>query len=227
MTAAATFRALNLVLLGPPGSGKGTQAKILAERYEIPHISTGDILREEVRQGTPLGKRAKEIMERGDLVPDKLVAGIILNRLDNEDCVRGFILDGYPRTVEQATILDDILGELGRRLERVILITVPDGIIVERMAGRRSCPQCGRVYHLKSAPPKNDTLCDDCGVELVQRPDDREEVVKDRLRVYHEKTQPLEELYRNRGILLEVDGNQPVDAVTGVIVEALATTLQP
>ncbi len=223
----ATFRALNLVLLGPPGSGKGTQAKILAERYGIPHISTGDILREEVRNGTPLGKRAKEIMERGDLVPDKLVAGIILNRLDRDDCARGFILDGYPRTVEQAAILDDILGELGRRLERVILITVPDEVIVERMAGRRSCPECGRVYHMVSAPPKNDTLCDECGVALVQRPDDREEVVLERLRVYHEKTQPLEELYRSRGILLEVDGNQPVDTVTGVIVEALATTLQP
>lgn len=224
---AASFRALNLVLLGPPGSGKGTQAKILAERYRIPHISTGDILREEVRNETPLGLRVKAIMESGDLVPDKLVAGIILHRLDRDDCARGFILDGYPRTVEQARILDDILGELGRALERVILITVPDDVIVERMAGRRSCPECGRVYHMVYNPPKDGANCDDCGVPLVQRPDDREEVVRERLRVYHEKTQPLEELYRGRGILLEVDGNQPVDAVTEVIVDALATSMQP
>lgn len=226
MSAAASFRALNLVLLGPPGSGKGTQAKLLAERYQVPHISTGDILREEVRNETTLGQRVKAIMEAGELVSDKLVAGIILHRLDRDDCARGAILDGYPRTVEQASILDDILGELGRALERVILITVSDDIIVDRMAGRRSCAKCGRVYHLTSNPPQDGVNCDDCGVPLTQRPDDREEVVRERLRVYHQKTQPLEELYRNRGILLEVDGNHQVQEVNDVIVDALATSMQ-
>ncbi len=220
---AAAFRALNLVLLGPPGSGKGTQAKVLAERYRIPHISTGDILREEVRRGTPLGREVAAIMERGDLVPDKLVAGIILHRLDRDDCARGFILDGYPRTVEQAAILDDILAELGRTLERVILIGVPDEVIVRRMAGRRSCPRCGRVYHLESAPPRDGRTCDDCGVELQQRPDDREEVVRERLRVYRAKTEPLVELYRSRGLLTEIAGDRPVAEVTEAILAALGS----
>jgi len=223
MSAAASFRALNLVLLGPPGSGKGTQAKVLAARYQVPHISTGDILRDEVRRSTPLGRQVQEIMERGELVPDRLVAGIILARLDRDDCARGFILDGYPRTVDQAAILDDLLAELGRTLERVILIEVPDDVIVRRMTGRRSCPRCGRVYHVESNPPEDGRTCDACGVELEQRPDDGEEVVRERLRVYREKTEPLVELYRVRGLLAVVDGDRPVEEVTTAILEALGS----
>lgn len=223
--AAPPYRALNLVLLGPPGSGKGTQAKMLAERYEIPHISTGDILRDEVARETSLGLEVRSLMEKGELVPDRVMAGILLHRIDRDDCARGFILDGYPRTVEQAGVLDDILGELGRTLESVLLITTPDEVIVRRITGRRSCPQCGRVYHVEHNPPEDGTTCDVCGAELMQRADDREEVVRDRLRVYREKTEPIVDLYGARGLLMEIDGDRPVSEVTREILAALGASV--
>lgn len=215
------YRSLNLVLLGPPGSGKGTQAKVLAEEYHIPHVSTGDMLRDEVRRGTTLGVQAKEIMDSGGLVPDKIVAGMILQRLDRKDCARGVILDGYPRNVEQAEVLDGILAELGRTLERVVLIDVADDEIVRRLSGRRSCPQCGRVYHLEYNPPADGRACDDCGSELTQRDDDREDVVRERLRQYHEKTAPLIGYYRHRGLLVGIDGAQGMEIVTKAVIEAI------
>jgi len=217
------YRSLNLVLLGPPGSGKGTQARVLSEKYQIPHVSTGDMLREEVRKGTSLGLEAKRIMDRGELLPDKVMAAMILKRLDQEDCARGVILDGYPRTVEQAQVLDGILAELGRTLERVILVDVPDDEIVARLGGRRSCPKCGRVYHLVHNPPKDGANCDDCGVPLVQRDDDREEVVRERLRQYHAKTAPLIDFYTNRGLLVAVDGSRTMETVTASILETIGS----
>ncbi|NOZ78187.1 MAG: adenylate kinase [Acidobacteria bacterium] len=216
---------MNLILLGPPGCGKGTQAKVLSEKYHVPHVSTGDMLRSEVRRGTELGMKAKEIMDRGELVPDSIVGSMILRRLDEADCARGVILDGYPRNVEQAGVLDGILAELGRTLERVIVIEVDDDVIVRRLGGRRSCPKCGRVYHMEYNPPRDDATCDDCGIALVQRDDDREDVIRERLRLYHEKTAPLVQLYEQRGLVVRVDGNQPVEGVTEGIVEALGTPL--
>ncbi|HHQ47253.1 MAG TPA: adenylate kinase [Acidobacteria bacterium] len=218
------YRSLNLVLLGPPGSGKGTQAKFLAERYHIPHVSTGDMLREEVRNKTSLGLKAKEIMDQGGLVSDEIVSAMILKRLDQEDCARGVILDGYPRTVEQAQVLDGILAELGRTLERVILVDVPDEEIVRRLGGRRSCPKCGKVYHLIYSPPADGVHCDVDGAELVQRDDDKEEVIRQRLVQYHEKTQPLVDFYANRALLATVDGSKSMEAVTAAIVEAIGAS---
>jgi len=218
------YRSLNLVLLGPPGSGKGTQAKFLAERYHIPHVSTGDMLRKEVRNETSLGLRAKKIMDAGGLVSDEIVSAMILKRLDQEDCARGVILDGYPRTVEQAQVLDGILAELGRTLERVILVDVQDEEIVRRLGGRRSCPKCGKVYHLIYSPPADGVHCDVCGVELVQRDDDKEEVIRQRLVQYHEKTQPLVDFYANRALLVTVDGSQDMEAVTAAIVDAIGAS---
>ncbi len=217
----ANYRSLNLVLLGPPGSGKGTQAEILAQSFRIPHVSTGEMLRDEVRQGTDLGKEAKAVMDRGGLVPDQVLAGMVVRRLDREDCARGVILDGYPRNLEQYGVLDDILAELGRGLERVLLIRVPDDEIVRRLAGRRSCPECGHVYHVEHAPPSDPAACDTCGAALCQRDDDREPVVRERLRVYSAKTQPLIELYRSRGLLVEVDGDQPVERVTEALMQGI------
>ncbi len=218
---ASIYRSLNLILLGPPGSGKGTQARVLAERYRVPHVSTGDMLRDEVRRGTTLGLQAKEIIDHGELVPDHVVAGIILRRLDQEDSTRGVILDGYPRNVEQAKVLDGILAELGRTLERVVLILVPDAEIVRRLGGRRSCAACGRIYNLQLSPPSSVGTCDDCGCALELRDDDSEPVVRERLRQYHENTAPLVEFYRARGLLVEVDGAQQMGTVSEAIVEAI------
>lgn len=215
------YRSLNLILLGPPGSGKGTQARVLAERYHVPHVSTGDMLRDEVRRGTTIGLQAKEVIKRGELVPDDVVAGIVLRRLDQEDATRGVILDGYPRNVKQAGVLDDILAELGRTLERVTLISVPDGEIVHRLGARRSCAKCGRVYNVELSSPSIPGVCDGCGGPLELREDDREPVVRERLRQYREKTAPLVEFYRARGLLVEINGAQQMEAVTEAIVEAI------
>jgi len=211
----------NLVLLGPPGAGKGTQAKTLAVRIECPHISTGDMLREAVREGTALGLKAKAVMERGELVSDELLTGIIRERLAKEDCAKGFILDGYPRNLPQAGILEEILKDIGKNPVLALELEVPDDAIVLRLANRRSCPSCGAVYNLVTSPPKSEGICDGCGAALVQRNDDKEEVIRERLNVYHEKTAPLSDYYRKSGQLKAVRGDVPPAEVMVELIEAL------
>jgi adenylate kinase len=208
-----TFSSLNLVLLGPPGSGKGTQARLLAERYQLPHISTGDMLWGEVANGTGLGGEVHPDLHRGELVSDKVMSGLILQRIDREDCARGFILEGYPRKLEQAELLDGILAELGRRIEQVVLLDVADDVIVARLKGRLIHPGSGRTYHRHEDPPKTSGVDDLTGEKLIQRDDDREEVVRDRLRVYHQHAEELADYYRNRDQLVVVDGNQTISRV--------------
>ncbi len=204
---------MNLILLGPPGGGKGTQAKRIVEKYGIPQISTGDILREAVAKGTELGKKAKEYMDKGELVPDEVVIGIVKERLAQPDCEKGFILDGFPRTLKQAEALDEILEDMNKKIDAVINISVPDEEIIKRIVYRRVCKNCGAVYNLIYSPPKEDNKCDKCGGELYQRDDDKEETVKERLRVYKEQTQPLIDYYRNKGVLFDVDGTKTIDEV--------------
>jgi len=204
---------MNLILLGPPGGGKGTQAKRIVEKYGIPQISTGDMFREAVAKGTELGKKAKEYMDRGELVPDDIVIGIVKERLSQPDCEKGFILDGFPRTLKQAEALDEILEEMNKKIDAVININVPDEEIIKRIVYRRTCKNCGAVYNLIYSPPKEDNKCDKCGGELYQRDDDKEETVRERLRVYKEQTQPLIDYYKKKGILYEVDGTKSIDEV--------------
>lgn len=217
----AQYRGLNLVLLGPPGSGKGTQARALSARYSIPHIPTGEMLRDEVRRGTDLGLQARQIMERDELLPDRLVAGIVLRRLDRDDCARGFILDGFPRNVEQAGMLDDLLAEFGRSLELTLFIDVDDREIVRRLAGRRWCPQCGLVYHVDNDPPADGRTCDVCAVDLMRGEDDAEAVVRDRLALFRARIAPLVEYYQRRGVLAKVAGGGSVAEVTESLLEAI------
>ncbi|MCD6492744.1 MAG: adenylate kinase [Archaeoglobaceae archaeon] len=204
---------MNLILLGGPGAGKGTQAKLIVEKYKIPQISTGDMLREAVKQGTELGKKAKEYMDKGELVPDEIVIGIVKERLKQSDCDRGFILDGFPRTIAQAEALDKILDEIGKKIDAVINIQVPEEEIVKRIVNRRTCKNCGAIYHLIYSPPKEPNKCDKCGGELYQRDDDKEETVRERLRVYREQTEPLIEYYQKKGILYNVDGTKDINGV--------------
>ncbi|MCP4593741.1 MAG: adenylate kinase [bacterium] len=217
----SNHRGLNLILLGPPGSGKGTQAKVLAKSYNVPHISTGDILHDVVEKGSALGQEAGRIIGCGGLVPDRLVDGIILQRLHREDCARGFLLDGYPRNIAQAGILDGVLAELGRSIERVIFVAVPDEVITKRLQGRRVHKPSGRTYHVDFDPPKVVGIDDESGEPLVERADDREQVVRERLRVYYQDTAVLIDLYEARGQLLTVDGNRPKDAVTDAVMAAV------
>ncbi len=212
---------MNLILLGPPGGGKGTQAKRIVEKYGIPQISTGDILRDAVAKGTELGKKAKEYMDRGELVPDEVVIGIVRERLSQPDCEKGFILDGFPRTIKQAEALDEILEEMNKKIDAVIDIEVPDEEIIKRIVYRRTCKNCGAVYNLIYSPPKEDNKCDKCGGELYQRDDDKEETVKERLRVYKEQTQPLIDYYKNKGVLYTVDGTKSIDEVWSQIEDIL------
>lgn len=204
---------MKLIFIGPPGSGKGTQAKQLAVRHGVPHISTGDILREAVAEGTELGKKAAPIMAAGGLVPDDLMVGIIKDRLAKDDAKKGFILDGFPRTVEQAEKLDAIVGGNGGERVRVLQLLVPDEALVRRIALRRSCPQCGAVYHLENNPPAKDNVCDRCGAGLVARPDDNESSVRKRLEAFHRQTLPVATYYKNKSALREVDGQGPIDEV--------------
>lgn len=203
---------MRMVLLGPPGAGKGTQAKRLSDHYGIPHISTGDMFRKHVREDTPLGQKARSYMEAGELVPDEVVMGMLLEEL--EEAPRGFILDGFPRTIRQAEALERALEESGRPLHAALTLRIPDHTAVERLAGRRSCGRCGRSYNLALQPPAVPGVCDECGGELVLRDDDREETVRRRLEVYHRDTEPLEGFYRDRGLLREVDAVGPVEEIT-------------
>jgi adenylate kinase len=212
---------MELVLLGPPGVGKGTQAKRLAVHFGIPQISTGDILRKAVKDETPLGKEAHGYMTAGELVPDKLVVGIVADRLQEEDCQQGYILDGFPRTVPQAEALGEMLEKIGRKLDAVVDITAPDEELVSRLAGRRTCGQCGQMYHLRFKAPKVQGVCDDCGGELVQRPDDQEDTIKERLRVYKDQTAPLTEFYAATGLLQTVDGSATPDQVFDAVLDVL------
>ena len=212
---------MKIVMLGCPGAGKGTQAKIIAERYSIPHISTGDIFRANIKEGTELGKKAKTYMDQGALVPDELVVDLVADRLTWEDAKEGFVLDGFPRTIPQAEALTKALKEMGTELDYAIDIEVPDQNIIERMGGRRACVSCGATYHLVNIPPKTEGKCDKCGSDLILRDDDKPETVKKRLDVYHEQTQPLIEYYQELGLLREIDGtvrmNEVFDAIAAIL----------
>jgi adenylate kinase len=207
--------------MGPPGAGKGTQAERLKERLGIPHLSAGDMLREAVRRGTPLGIAAKANMDRGELVPDDLVSGLVAERLAEPDCAAGFLLDGFPRTVAQADTLHAVLRERGRRLDRAVALRVPLAELLRRLTGRLSCGSCGAAYHVLNRPPRRPGTCDACGAPVVQREDDREEVVRERLRVYENRTAPLLEYYRRESILAEVEGAGSVQEVEERIGRAL------
>lgn len=212
---------MKIILLGPPGAGKGTQADLLTQAYGIPQISTGDMLRTAVREQSPMGLEAKKFMDSGGLVPDEVVVGIVRERLQQSDCADGFILDGFPRTVPQADALQQVLGKLGKELDGVISLTVDSEALVARLTGRRSCSECGKGFHLTFDPPRADGRCSACGGELVQRDDDREETIRERLRVYREQTAPLEDYYRDLRLLQTVDGMDPIADVQKAIRRAL------
>ena len=212
---------MKIIMLGAPGAGKGTQAKMIAEKFGIPHISTGDIFRANIKNGTELGKKAKEYMDKGQLVPDELTVEILLDRVANDDCKNGYVLDGFPRTIPQADVLDKELTKLGDKVDYAINVDVPDENIVRRMSGRRACLKCGATYHIEHIPPKQEGICDTCGSELVQRDDDKPETVQNRLKVYHEQTQPLIEYYDGKNILRTVDGTKDMQEVFNSIVSIL------
>ena len=212
---------MKIIMLGAPGAGKGTQAKKIAAKYSIPHISTGDIFRANIKDGTALGMEAKSYMDKGQLVPDELTVKILLDRVAKEDCKNGYVLDGFPRTIPQADVLDEAVTKLGEKIDFAINVDVPDENIIRRMSGRRACLKCGATYHIVSIPPKKEGICDACGEELVIRDDDKEETVKARLEAYHKQTQPLIDYYNNKGILKEVDGTKDMNDVFADIVDIL------
>jgi adenylate kinase len=210
-----------VVLLGPPGAGKGTQAKLLEEKFSACQISTGDILRKAVAERTPLGREASEYINRGALVPDGVIVNLVAERLKEKDCEKGFILDGFPRTIPQATSLNAILNQRGIRLSAVLSVRVPHNVIIERLAGRRTCRNCGALSHVVFTPPKKEGVCDRCGGALYQRDDDREETIANRLKVYEDQTAPLADYYRGQGLLREIDGVGDVDEIRARIIQAL------
>lgn len=212
---------MNLILLGAPGAGKGTQAKLIVEKYNIPQISTGDMLREALAKGTELGRKAKEYMDKGELVPDEVVIGIVKERLKQPDCDEGFILDGFPRTIKQAEELDKILLELDKQINAVINVYVPEEEVVKRIINRRSCRECGAVYHLIYKPPKTENTCDRCGGELYLRDDDKEETVRERFRIYRSQTEPLINYYSGKGVVYNVDGTKSIEGVFNEIEQIL------
>ena len=199
---------MKIVMLGAPGAGKGTQASMIAENFGIPHISTGDIFRANIKNGTELGKEAKAYMDKGELVPDELTVRLLLDRVAQDDCKEGYVLDGFPRTIPQAEVLEKELEKTGDKIDKAVNVDVPDENIVRRMSGRRACLKCGATYHIVHIPPKKEGICDVCGSELVLRDDDKEETVKNRLDVYHKQTSPLIDFYNKRNVLETVDGTK-------------------
>jgi adenylate kinase len=212
---------MKIVMLGAPGAGKGTQAKMVAGKYQIPHISTGDIFRANIKNGTELGKKAKEYMDQGLLVPDSLTVDLVIDRLSQEDCKNGYILDGFPRTIPQAEALDEALTKRGEKMDYAIDVDVPDENIVTRMSGRRACTGCGATYHIVYNPSAKGELCEVCGEQLILRDDDKPETVQKRLTVYHDQTQPLIDYYTKQGILKAVDGTQDINDVFQAIADIL------
>lgn len=212
---------MKIIMLGAPGAGKGTQAKMIADKYSIPHISTGDIFRANIKNGTELGKKAKTYMDQGLLVPDELTVDLVIDRVGQEDCKNGYVLDGFPRTIPQAESLDAALSKLGTKIDYAINVEVPDENIINRMSGRRACLACGATYHIVHIPTKVEGICDRCGSETVLRDDDKPETVKKRLDVYHEQTQPLIDYYSGKGALVEVDGTKDMNDVFADIVKIL------
>jgi len=212
---------MRIIMLGAPGAGKGTQAKKITAKYSIPHISTGDIFRANIKNGTELGKKAKTYMDQGLLVPDELVVDLVVDRVNQGDCANGYVLDGFPRTIPQAEALDKALTEMGESIDYAINVEVPDENIVQRMSGRRACVNCGATYHIVYAPTKKENVCDTCGGELILRDDDKPETVQKRLNVYHEQTQPLIDYYTQQDKLVEVDGTIDIEKVFDAIVKIL------
>lgn len=212
---------MRLIMLGAPGAGKGTQAVKVAEALHVPHISTGDIFRANIKNGTELGKKAKAFMDAGKLVPDELTCDLVADRLAQPDCTEGFILDGFPRTIPQAEALEKVLSDLGTKIDFAVNIDVPDEAIVSRMGGRRACVGCGATYHVVFNPPKKENICDTCGQTLILRDDDKPETVQTRLSVYHEQTQPLIDFYAKKDALVSVDGTQQMDDVFKAILKAI------
>lgn len=212
---------MKIIMLGAPGAGKGTQAKMIADKYNIPHISTGDIFRANIKNNTELGLEAKKYMDQGLLVPDELTVKILLDRVAKEDCAGGYVLDGFPRTIPQAQVLEDALAGQGEKIDYAVNVDVPDENIVKRMSGRRACLKCGATYHVEHIPPKAEGICDTCGSGLVLRDDDKPETVQNRLKVYHDQTQPLIDFYTARGVLKTVDGTADMQdvfaAITGIL----------
>ena len=212
---------MKIIMLGAPGAGKGTQAKMIAAKYGIPHVSTGDIFRANIKNGTELGKKAKTYMDAGQLVPDSLTVDLLIDRISQDDCANGYVLDGFPRTIPQAQCLEEALSARGESVDYAINVEVPDSNIVNRMGGRRACVTCGATYHIVHIPPKKEGICDKCGSGLILRDDDKPETVQNRLKVYHEQTQPLIDFYSKKGVLKEVDGTQEMNAVFEDIVKIL------
>ena len=212
---------MKIIMLGAPGAGKGTQAKMLADKYKIPHVSTGDIFRANIKNGTELGTKAKVYMDQGMLVPDELTCDLVVDRIKQDDCKDGYILDGFPRTIPQAECLDKALDALNDKIDFAVNVEVPDENIIRRMSGRRAFLSCGRTYHIVYNPPKEEGICDECKKELVLRDDDKPETVEKRLKVYHEQTQPLIDYYRNKGVLAEVDGTRDMQEVFTAITDVL------
>ena len=212
---------MKIIMLGAPGAGKGTQAKMLADKYKIPHVSTGDIFRANIKNGTELGTKAKVYMDQGMLVPDELTCDLVVDRIKQDDCKDGYILDGFPRTIPQAECLDKALDALNDKIDFAVNVEVPDENIIRRMSGRRACLSCGRTYHIVYNPPKEEGICDECKKELVLRDDDKPETVEKRLKVYHEQKQPVIDYYRNKGVLAEVDGTRDMQEVFTAITDVL------
>lgn len=204
---------MKIIMLGAPGAGKGSQASRIAKEYQLPHISTGDIFRANLKEETELGKRAKSFMDKGELVPDDITIAMLLDRIHKEDCKNGYILDGFPRTIPQAEALKEALAKKDEKIDLALDVEASDELIIKRMAGRRTCPACGAIYHIVTLPPKTEGICDRCGADLIQRKDDNEETVKNRLKIYHEVTEPLISYYQKEGILEEIDGAEELDKV--------------